>query len=92
MYKQKLIELLKEVPEIKNDLEENTIEERHLRMYFVAKWINFMQYCNWVINSFKINPRWYSISEIEITKIDNWKSFDMQSENVYKEIYNYLTK
>ena len=145
-YKEKLIELLKEVLEIKSDLEElkfwckckykhspdwwrskwvyiwensrfstdlfrynsnwnvvdisdkkewwkwfeviwNPLEEHHLRMYCEKKWIEIFIDFEWKVYSFKkelLEP--YTL----LFKLDNTKSFDNQSEEVYEKIFNYL--
>ena len=137
--KQKLIELLKAVPEIKEDLEElkiwcvveldlwswedteytitdlweidfedfriknldnywhidniiwNPIEEYHLRMYLCNKLTDLDQYIftiYWELQEINTDS-WEYIRTI--FKLEN-KSFDNQSEEVYEEIFNFLTK
>jgi len=137
MFKNKLTELLKTVPEIKSDLEElrfgckfinkykldeidiiiseirwwnfhsiiwwnqthfphisqidkviwNPLEERHLRMYcesifrllIVSENLIYLRYMD------GDGYRTYAVCEL-----DNTKSFDNQSEEVYEKIFNYL--
>ena len=141
MYKEKLIELLKTVPEIKEDLErkifwtdvryrvwpwhtivsqlisknlktneylvkheynyfhprrikENQIidfiwqlEERHLRMYCENKWYAFAIWGQWKL-IWNRNEEW-SYTELQL---DNTKSFDNQTEEVYWNILEFLEK
>ena len=65
---------------------DNDIQEYHLRMYCKNKWYPFA-----IWNTGKIiwskNKEW-SYAEIQLEN----KSFDNQGEEVYEEIFNFLTK
>jgi hypothetical protein len=85
----KLIDLLCEVEEVKKDLEFQTewfnfmsfrlLEERHLRMYCDNIWKYSNIYSDW-----DLYIQWAP----NFIKIDNSKSFDNQSEEVYEKICN----
>lgn len=132
-YKQKLIDLLKTIPEIKEDLEElrfgcnvfynweyhilydykniwwkdyinigwwlseemkneywikeviwNPLEERHIRIFSENKEVYICITTSWYIC-------WTDI-EKPICQIDNSKSFDYQTEEFYKELFNFLNE
>lgn len=63
----------------------NILEERHLRMFAENKWYAFAIWSTWKLIWNK-NEEW---SYVEI-QLDNTKSFDNQSEEVWEKILNYL--
>lgn len=77
------------------------LEERHLRMYLnkfkIDTWDKFIsRYSILFLDDYLIiqerNIEDYSMSDVISLKLDNTKSFDNQSEEVYEKIFNYLTK
>jgi len=60
----------------------NPLEERHLRMYCENKGIDDILF----------ETNWFITERNVICTLDNTKSFDNQTEEVYEKIFNFLNK